>query len=70
VPSLLSELDPLIRAGPAQARIEPGRAELGPDPNNGLRVGLTGLMLIGHLYARLCLVDPGKPQFMSQTATR
>jgi hypothetical protein len=49
VPSFLSEPGPLIRAGPARARIEPGRAGLGPGPNNGLRAGLTGLVLIGHL---------------------
>jgi hypothetical protein len=46
----LSEHDPLIRAGPARGRIEPGRAGLEPGPNNGLRAGLTGVVLIGHLY--------------------
>jgi hypothetical protein len=50
VPSFLFEPDPLIRAGPARASIEPGRAGLGPDSNNGLRAGLTGLVLIEHLY--------------------
>jgi hypothetical protein len=40
VPSFLSEPDPLIRAG------------LGPGPNSGLRAGLAGLVLIGHLYPR------------------
>jgi hypothetical protein len=50
VPSFLFEPGPLIRAGPAQARIESGRAGLGPGPNNGLRAGLAGLVLIGHLY--------------------
>jgi hypothetical protein len=50
VPSFLSEPSPLIRAGPARARIEPGRARLRPGPNNGLRAGLTYLVLIGHLY--------------------
>jgi hypothetical protein len=52
VPSFLSEPDPLIRAGPARVRIEPGRAGLGPGLNNGLRAGLTSLVLIGHLYSR------------------
>jgi hypothetical protein len=51
VPSFLSEPGPLIRAGPAWACIEAGRAGLGPGPNNGLRVGLTSLVLIGHLYS-------------------
>jgi hypothetical protein len=46
----MSEPGPLIRAGPARARIEPGRAGLGPGLNNGLRAGLAGLVLIGHLY--------------------
>jgi hypothetical protein len=46
VPSFLSEPGPLIRVGPAPARIEPGRAGLGPGPNNGLRAGLAGLVLI------------------------
>jgi hypothetical protein len=50
VPSFLSEPGPLIRAWPARARIELGRAGLGPGPNNGLRAGLTGLVLIGHLW--------------------
>jgi hypothetical protein len=49
VPSFLSEPGPLIRARPARTRIEPGRAGLGPGPNNGLRAGLAGLVLIGHL---------------------
>jgi hypothetical protein len=49
MPSFLSEHGPLIRAGPARARIEPGRAGLEPGSNNGLRAGLAGLMLIGHL---------------------
>jgi hypothetical protein len=49
MPSFLSEPSPLIRAGPARARIEPGRAGLGPGSNNGLRAGLAGLVLIGHL---------------------
>jgi hypothetical protein len=49
VPSFLSEPSPLVRAGPAQARIEAGRAGLGPGPNSGLRAGLAGLVLIGHL---------------------
>jgi hypothetical protein len=39
VPSFLSEPGPLIRAGLARARIEPGRAGLGPSQNSGLRVG-------------------------------
>jgi hypothetical protein len=50
VPSFLSESGPLIRAEPALARLEPGRAGFGPDPNSGLRGGLVGLVLIGHLY--------------------
>jgi hypothetical protein len=50
VPSFLSEPGPLIRAGPTRARIEPGRVGLGPSQNNGLRVGLAGLVLIGYLY--------------------
>jgi hypothetical protein len=45
VSSFLSELGPLIRAGPARARIEPSRAGLGSGPNSGL----AGLLLIGHL---------------------
>jgi hypothetical protein len=49
VSSFLSELGPLIRAGSARTRIEPGRAGLGPGPNNGLCAGLMGLVLIGHL---------------------
>jgi hypothetical protein len=49
MPSFLSEPSPLIRAGPARARIEPGRTRLVPGPNNGLRASLTGLVLIGHL---------------------
>jgi hypothetical protein len=49
VPSFLSEPNPLIRVGPARARIEPGCAGLGPDPNSGLRAGLAGLVLIGYL---------------------
>jgi hypothetical protein len=35
---------------PTRARIEPGRAGLGLGPNSGLRAGLAGLVLIGHLY--------------------
>jgi hypothetical protein len=50
VPSFLSEPGPLICVGPARARIEPGRAVLGSGPNSGLRAGLVGLVLIGHLY--------------------
>jgi hypothetical protein len=50
VSSFLSEPGPFIRVGPARAHIEPGRVGLGPDPNNGLRTGLAGLVLIGHLY--------------------
>jgi hypothetical protein len=42
VPSFLSEPGP----GPYRT----GRAGLRPGPNNGLRAGLAGLMLIGHLY--------------------
>jgi hypothetical protein len=53
VPNLLYEPGPLICAGPAQARIESGRAGLGPDSNSGLRAGLTGLVLIGHLYPQV-----------------
>jgi hypothetical protein len=49
VPSLLSKPGPLIRAGLARARIEPGRVGLGSGPNSGLRAGLAGLVLIGHL---------------------
>jgi hypothetical protein len=49
VSSFFSEPDPLIRAGPARARIEPGRAGLAPGPNSGLRAGLAGVVLIGHL---------------------
>jgi hypothetical protein len=52
VPSFLSELGPLICAGSGRARIEPGRAGLGPGPNSGLRAGLAGVMLIGHLYSQ------------------
>jgi hypothetical protein len=50
MPSFLSEPGPLIHAGLARAHIKPGRAGLGPGLNSGLRVGLTGLVLIGHLY--------------------
>jgi hypothetical protein len=50
VPSFLSEPGPLIRVGPAQARIKSSRAGLGPGPNSVLRAGLAGLVLIGHLY--------------------
>jgi hypothetical protein len=50
MPSFLSGLGPLIRAGPARARIEPSRAGLEPGPNSGLHDGLAGLVLIGHLY--------------------
>jgi hypothetical protein len=50
VHSFLSEPDPLIRAGPGRARIEPGYVRLGPGPNSGLRAGLAGLVLIGYLY--------------------
>jgi hypothetical protein len=50
VPSFLFEPGLLIHAGLAQARIEPGRAGLRPGPNSGLRAGLAGLVLIGHLY--------------------
>jgi hypothetical protein len=50
VPSFLSKPGPVIRAGPARARLEPGRAGLGPGPNNRLGAGLAGLVLIGHLY--------------------
>jgi hypothetical protein len=50
VPSFLSELGPLIRAGPSRTRIEPGCVGLGPSPNSWLRAGLAGLVLIGHLY--------------------
>jgi hypothetical protein len=49
MPSFLSESGPLIRVEPARARIEPGRAGLGPDQNSGLHAGLAGLVLIGHL---------------------
>jgi hypothetical protein len=49
VSSFLSELGSFIRVGPARARIEPSCAGLGSDPNSGLRVGLAGLVLIGHL---------------------
>jgi hypothetical protein len=49
MPSFMSEPGPLIRVGSARARIEPGRAGLGPGPNSGLRAGLAGLVLIGHL---------------------
>jgi hypothetical protein len=52
VPNFLSEPGPLIWVGPARARIEPGRAGLGPEPNSGLCAGLAGLVLIGHLYPR------------------
>jgi hypothetical protein len=38
VPSFLSEPGPLIRAGSAQARIEPCRAGFGPGLNSGPRV--------------------------------
>jgi hypothetical protein len=51
--SFLSELDPLIRAGPTRIRIEPGRAGLGPGLNSGLRTGLAGLVLVDHLYSYL-----------------
>jgi hypothetical protein len=47
--SFLSEPDPLIRAGPSWVRIEPDRAGLESDPNNGFRAELAGLVLIGHL---------------------
>jgi hypothetical protein len=47
--SILSGPNLLICAGPARVRIEPGRAGLGSGPNSGLRAGLTGLVLIGHL---------------------
>jgi hypothetical protein len=43
VPSFLSEPGPLIRTGPARARIELGRAGLGPGPNNGLRAYWTSI---------------------------
>jgi hypothetical protein len=39
---------PCLVSCPSLARIEPGRARLGPDPNSGLRA--VSLMLIGHLY--------------------
>jgi hypothetical protein len=55
--SFLSEPDPLIRAEPARARIELGYAGLGSGLNSGLRVGLTDLVLIGHLYCRLKFRD-------------
>jgi hypothetical protein len=48
--SFLSEPGPLIRAGLDRARIESGRAGLGPDPNSGLHAELAGLVLIGRLY--------------------
>jgi hypothetical protein len=51
VPNFLSEPGPLIRTGPARARIEPGRARFGPGPKSELRAGLAGLVLIGHLYS-------------------
>jgi hypothetical protein len=55
VPSFLSDPGPLIRADPTRARIEPNRARLGSCPNSRLRTGLTGIMLIGHLYHELPL---------------
>jgi hypothetical protein len=57
VPSFLFEPGPLIHAGSSRARIEPGRAGLGPGLNNGLRAGLAGLVLIGHLYEHVLLWD-------------
>jgi hypothetical protein len=66
MPSFLSEPSLLIRAGPARARIESGRARLRPGPNSGIRAGLAGLVLIGHLYpfmvnaaSHLWWVNPG-----------
>jgi hypothetical protein len=47
--SFLSEPSPLIRARLARAHIEPGHGGLGSGPNSGLRAGLAGLVLIGHL---------------------
>jgi hypothetical protein len=52
----MSEPGPLIRVGPARARIEPGHAEFEPGPNSGLRAGLAGLVLIGHLYSKQMLL--------------
>jgi hypothetical protein len=49
MPSFLSKPSPLIRVGPTQAHIEPGRVGLGPGPNSGLGAGLAGLVFIGHL---------------------
>jgi hypothetical protein len=51
VPSFLFEPGPLIRVGPARARMEPDRAGLGPGLNSGLRVELAGLVLISHRAA-------------------
>jgi hypothetical protein len=48
--SFLSEPGSLIRTGPTQARIVPGRVGLGLGSNSELRAGLAGLVLIGHLY--------------------
>jgi hypothetical protein len=47
--SFLFESGPLIRTEPARVGIEPGRARLGSSPNSGLRAGLAGLVLIGHV---------------------
>jgi hypothetical protein len=47
--SFLSGPGPLIYAGSDWAHIEPSRVGLGSNSNSGLRVGLMGLMLIGHL---------------------
>jgi hypothetical protein len=58
VPSFLSEPGPLIHAGPARARIEPGRAGLGTGSNSGLHAELAGLVLIGHLYSDLVRLPP------------
>jgi hypothetical protein len=53
VSSFLSEPVPLIHARPARTRIELDRVGLGPCPNSGLRAGIAGLVLIGHLYMPL-----------------
>jgi hypothetical protein len=37
-------------SGPARARIQPGRAVLGPGQKNGSRAGLPGSGLHAHLY--------------------